>query len=232
MNRPIALRIEDIRDPSGWPMACRGAVTAGFDGVELPEQALEQAALPAADIRVVAVVARCATCEIEPAIEHVRHLLERAAAVQARVLNLRVPPLRSPDGDFARYQDALNFTYRLLHELRFDAESTGVALAIEAATDGCLMSPAELRDTIDRANSWAVGACIDVERVARVAFPADWLTTLRRRVHCVRVGVSDQVDLQALAAAMDDIPYEGPIVVSGIADPAGIRSRLAGTWPN
>ena len=143
-----------------------------------------------------------------------------------------VPDVAVPDIAFSGYQDALNFAYHLLRETRYEAESTGVPVALEAATGGCLLSPVELRETIDAANSWALGVCLDCDRVASVGSPADWLATLNRRVRCIRVhgsaslapshavsavssGQRSNRGLTELFAAMEETSYDGPIIVVG-----------------
>ena len=180
-----------------------------------------------------------------------RAWLERGAKLGARVLCLSMPPLQAAictsgvsghqdhddvDGAvFARYQDALNVTHALLHELRFDAEAFGVPLVVEVAHGGCFLSPVELRDLIDRTNSWAIGACVDVDRVFRVGSPIDWIETLGRRVHCARVAVAcDLSDPQfprcSLSTVQDALRNGGsasPIIVAGDDDPVSIWSRVA-----
>jgi sugar phosphate isomerase/epimerase len=257
MRRPIGLRIE--HDESAPPARYGQALDAGFDGIELlisphpvsgqPEgEAAARELLTdvgPAELKVVAVASYCATTVIEAAIEQVRALLNRAADFQACCLNLTLPPVRPGDGEdgFARYQDGLNFADRLLHEVRYEAESSGVAVALEAAAGGCLLSPVELCEMIDRANSWAVGACIDVVRIAQIGLPPDWLATLRRRVHAVRIcdvswadespagessagGGQPPVDLGAVSAVLDEVPYEGPIIASGPGEPQEIIARM------
>ena len=254
MRRPIGLHIEHADDVHSVQTQCKRAVNAGFDGIELPVQAVASPGdgsgeiavdslltdLARVDLKVVAVAARSRTCQVEPAIEQVRSLLNRAANLRARCLNLSIPPLQSYGGGigFARYQDALNFAYHLLHEVRYEAESTGVAVALEAVVDGCLLSPVELRETIHQANSWAVGACIDVNRIARIGSPPDWLATLRRQVHSVRVRDAVQgdphvterqdqpVDFAAISTALDEIHYEGPIIASGSGEPEQVWKHL------
>jgi hypothetical protein len=179
---------------------------------------------------------------MEPAIEEVCDLLRQAERLQARCLNLTIPPLRS-GGDgfgFSRYQDALNFTFRLVHEARYEAESTGVPCALEVPADGCLLSPVEMREVLDQGFSWAVGACLDVNRVASIGSPADWLTTLRRRVHSLRVRITPEagagpgaiaeprVDFASLTSVWDEVSYEGPVIASGSDEPESAWAELTG----
>ena len=255
MQRPIAFRILPGQDEAGVRTQCERAVSAGFDGIDLPVELpsapggaseesvrghLLSGSMPG-DLKVVSIAASCSTCEVGPAIEEVRALLHQAEELQARCLNLTIPPLRSGDEGFgfSRYQDALNFAFRLLHEARYEAESTGVPCALEVPADGCLLSPVEARETIDQGASWAVGTCLDVNRIARIGSPADWLATLRRRVHSLRVAFTSEVaaglterrepgsDFASLSALLDEVSYEGPVIASGPAGPERIRADLA-----
>ena len=125
----------------------------------------------------------------EPCVESLAALLPWAAGLGARCVNVTIPPLRSrcSQTGFERYQDALNFAYGLLHAIRFAAEEAGAAVALEAGIGGCLLSPVELREIIDNANSWAVGSVIDADRIAAGGCVEDWLRTLTHRVHAVRL---------------------------------------------
>jgi sugar phosphate isomerase/epimerase len=257
MKRPIAFHISPGRDESSVRSLCDRAVSAGFDGIELPLElscsadgagkeagvGYSLSGLTSGDLKVVSVAAACGTCEIEPAIEEVCDLLQQAERLQARCLNLTIPPLRS-GGDglgFSRYQDALNFAFRLLHEARYEAESTGVPCALEVPADGCLLSPVETREVIDQGASWAVGACLDVRRIARIGSPADWLTTLGRRVNSLRVRITPEagagsvgtaepeIGFASLWAVLDEVSFEGPMIDFGPDEPEKVWAELAGT---
>ncbi len=157
---------------------------------------------------------------------------------------------RGADGQgFTSYQEGINFAYQLLRRVRLDAECCGVSVALEAGATGCLLSPVELRELIDTANSWAVGVCIDA---ARIALPADWIRILKARVHAVRVRMQngecgimkqsptirhspfpirhsplDQAgNVQAICEALSEIRYDGLIIASGADGPDEIRSWL------
>lgn len=289
--RPVLLRIEqtDVRG-SELREQCKRAVTAGFDGVELPLDADmpsdDRACHPAAhesdnlveqDLKVRAVAARFVTTDVEVAAVEVAELLRRAAMRGARCLNLTIPPIgaatigvqrgggdegtegRRDEGTgrpnaidpgvdshgFTSYQEGLNFAYQLLRRVRLDAEGYGVAVALEAGANGCLLSPVELRETIDAANSWAVGACIDAARIARFSSPTDWIRILKARVHAVRVrmqngecGITKQSstiphspldqagNVQAICEALSEIRYDGLIIASGANGPDEIRRWL------
>jgi hypothetical protein len=239
MNRPILLRMEDFAEATD---ACAGLAErfgARFAGVEYvlsanaPPGSLEAVPLAPADRRggdapcpIRAIAADCREVQLDPAVETVAKLLQIASRAGATVLNLTLPSLAlaSESTGFARYQDALNFAYQLLRGLRLQAESTGVAIAVEAAHGRWLLSPVELRELIDGANSWAIGASIDLARVSVVGAPIDWITTLTHRVKSVRWNVGPKsrdsidshearVDSMALKNALDAVGFRGPIII-------------------
>lgn len=93
----------------------------------------------------------------------------------------------------------------------------GVALALDAPSCGCLLSPVELREVIDTANSSAIGACLDLGKIAALGSPADWVTTLGHRVHAVRVSHEQAprapLDSDDLPTALQSVPRDRPIIV-------------------
>lgn len=230
--------------PANWRAIHDEARAAGFDGIEVLLGFLARPAAPGdeptihttlaqledAGIHVKVVATGCACCDLDTVLAELMPLLRRAAGVGASCLNFTIPLVlegrTAPEAQvFTNYQDALNFAYQVLHHARFEAEATGVAIALEAAAEGCLLSPVELREIVDDANSWAVGACIDVARVRRVGSPADWITTLGHRVHAVRwhaltpdAGAgpsrSEHVDVEDLAHALETIGYERPVIAT------------------
>ena len=233
MERPLLFRVAPDGGIDEFARRYESAVAAGFDGIEL-DLTMESGALDAvvipAGAKVGVVSARCTDTDIETSLAEVDALLQRAASLGARCLTLMIPPVhgdapaRSVDG-FDRYQDGLNFAYALLHHARHEAERGGVTVALEAGAGGCLLSPVELREIVDAANSWAVGACIDTHRIARIGSPGDWLTTLRHRVHAIRMGGKDSDS--ALAAALEEIQFTGPLIAGGSGNPADEIARLA-----
>lgn len=245
MERHVLYRMEPSATTAGLQEQLGRMDAAGFDGIELPlgpAQACEtgDGIVPMGGLQVKAVAARCHTCDTQAALRELSTLINQAAEGGAQCLNLMIPPLARSRGDrgFASYQTALNFAYELLHRARFEAELTGVVLALEAGADGCLLSPVELRQVIDAANSWAVGACIDVARIGRIGSPADWLRILTARVHSVRVDCTRPADQQtsakpdyssgfaAIAEALDGIRYDRIVIGAGLGDPTEIRSEL------
>lgn len=230
MRRPILLSIDEPLGTEAADRALEAATRAGFDGVEglLPApQCPRCATVPGTNVPGVTVVrAGCSARQPEEAIAEVIDLLYRAADVGASCLSLTLPPVRSASEGVAsfRYQDALTLAYKILRGARFDAEAAGVPLALEGAAGGCLLSPVELREIIDAAASWAVGACIDAARLAQVGTLDDWVTTLTHRVHATRlsaagatVGIDSSRWHDELASRMEalaTIPSERPVIVT------------------
>lgn len=258
-RRSVLLRIRSgLTDVQRRAGSVRAA-DEGFDGVELclDLETMDAASSwmpgtpqPSGQLEatvVGAVAAPCRTTNLPQAVAETAELLSRAATLGARCLNLTIPPVRGssqapgpePTGmAFDRYQAALNFAFGLLHELRFEAERLGVALALEAGANGCLLSPVELREVIDAANSWAVGACIDTDRIARLGPPEDWLTTLNQRVHCVRASVASVPEgrapstndatgmIETVVPALDAIRYGGPVILTATEGSFNLRSLV------
>ena len=230
-RRPILLHVEPPGDADSATSAMANALLNGFDGVEivLPDAEEPTVARPAADGAVIAVAATCRSTDVESGLAEVSASLRLAATWQATCLNLTLPPVDGCEGGagFSRYQDGLNFAYRILYDLRHEAEGAGVAIAIEAATGGGLLSPVELREIINQANSPGVGTCLDVARVSRVGIVEDWIATLGYRVKSVRVELLDERELDTLADALDAAHYDGPVIVQGTDDPDRLRAAVA-----
>jgi sugar phosphate isomerase/epimerase len=231
MQRPLLLGV----DGSSTLLALREhsarAASEGFDGIEWAPTAELPQLPPATPVdaapRIGALAVRCETCDLDGAVNAVCAQLHAAAAIGAKVLNLHLPPVRgSGRGEgFGRYQEGVNFAYELLHRARLEAEATGVAVALEAADGGCLLSPVELREIIDAANSWAVGACVDAGRIALLGSPADWVGTLEHRVQAVRLSPSldepkrgatgGSAWAEELLRSLDNVPADRPLIICG-----------------
>jgi len=254
-GRPALLRIQASAGTAEVGRLTAGALEAGFDGVELALHS--RAGLAAEDqvawrlapsepttgrtVPIGALAAVCRATDIEAAVPELVVLLQKAVAAGARCLNLSIPPVgqEAGSGGFPSYQYGLNFAYGLLRGIRLEAEGAGVVVALEGACGGCLLSPVELREIIDCASSSAIGACIDVQRIATFSSPADWIRTLRSRVQAVRTsepeaergGRSDEVrttlDTSVIAEALDSIGYAGVLIASSSGRPDVARSLLA-----
>lgn len=223
------------------------AAASGFDGVEWvgPEgvgtlvESLHALAktLPESTDRRCGVATRVKSTDLEAVVHDLNEALTVSGGLGATCLSVTLPPIKGrPDptmdpgatGEFARYQDQLNFAFQILHRLRFTAERSGVALAVEGAVGGGLLSPVELREIIDEANSASVGVCIDVDRIAQVGSTADWITTLGRRVRAVRFGRADTA-VDALDALVG-IGFDQSATVVDAAIGASVREAL-GPFP-
>jgi len=241
MQRPLLLAfdessmLEDLREHAAR------AISNGFDGIEWRLPVGSSPPLPANSqldtMHIGALAIRCEMMDIPSAVRFVSSQLQAATSLAASVLNLSIPPMRlgSKGQGFSRYQDALNFAYELLRQVRLEAEARGVSIALVAATGGCLLSSIELRELIDAVNSPAVGVCLDVERIGTIGSPLDWIQTLHRRVKtvcyadvpCVGGSFAAQASLlrmEILIQALDGIHSDCPLILSGpVAD-----SKFAG----
>ena len=122
--------------------------------------------------------------------------LERAAELtralgvfEGSVLTITPPPVlpRHPGDAVCGYQDALNLTRRALVDLCFEAERSGVGLALRAPSRGCVLSPVEARELIDALASPCIGVCIDTTELELVGLIDDWIGTLRHRILALRM---------------------------------------------
>lgn len=134
-----------------------------------------------------AIVVQCASADPAIAARALSELFAECTRREIGLLVITIPPVggRASIASFARYQDALNFAYLLLDELRFAAESSSARLALKAPSCGCFFSPVELRDLIDRVSSSAVGVCVDAQALTRFGSVQDWLSTLGYRVFAI-----------------------------------------------
>lgn len=229
-----------------WDRAWESARAAGFDGLECclddwwpdatnshSQQSDKQitAASPGR-IPLLAASVRCNTTDHDVAVEWLTNHMQQASAIGVSTLNVTLPGMtRLKDSSgFARYQDAINFTHNLARTLRYEAESHGVTMAVEPCTSSFLLSPVELRELVDLANSHAIGVCLDLTRIARIGNPIDWIITLNRRIACLRIrrprAVTDDepgLHLAEIRRALDECRYSGPVIIDGDAVPEPFR---------
>ena len=175
--------------------------------------------------------------EVKAASHGLRVLLASAAEKGLRFISLSLPGIRGQSemhGAFSRYQDGWNHTLSLLHEIRFDVESSGVRLGIEAASGGFLLSPLDARNLADEVNSPCIGFSLSEERIGSVGRMDDWLETLQHRVHVIRLSeihssaprssanglVDDRIQTDPMAddrrldSLLDSIRFDGALVIS------------------
>ncbi len=186
------------------------------------------------------------------ALDRTRHMLEQAAALRAEILLIVAGVVGRADDPQPRvaYRDAYNRTLDALANLRFDAESAGVTIAIENVWSRFLLSPIEAVELLDAVNSPNVGFCLDTGNILAWGYPQDWIRTLGR--HLAHVHAKDydlskpgrsgfcglgegHVDWPAVLAALREVSYDGPLVYEGRgpADDAYARlSRIIGSPPD
>lgn len=159
------------------------------------------------------------------AIESTRDSLQRVSWLGADAL------LCVPGGvDESTPYDLAHENARLsLDELRSEALRTGVTIAIENVWNKMLLSPLEMRDTIDvlnGADQRAFGAYFDVGNVLQTGFPEQWISILGTRISRVHfkdwkrsVGNIDgfcdllegDVDFPAVMKALRETGYDGAV---------------------
>jgi len=168
----------------------------------------------ASSAKIEAMTATLALTGFEEAGRCLGELLSIVQRRGGRCLNVRFPDLYGQGGvdPFDRYQSSFNHVFHLLSQSRFEAEAAGVSVALEVAWGGFLLSPVEARELIDSANSWSVGACVDLVTLGDELRALDWLHTLRGRVRCVRT--TDPQDA-ALNKALEAAGFDGTIVALG-----------------
>lgn len=138
--------------------------------------------------------------------------------------------------------DLVSCWYEFLRGIRFDAEAAGVRVAIEyRPTTGA--SLVGLGDLVDEVACCAVGVCVDAAECQNTASLINSLTTLGRRVHCVRLD-ADSVSLlcgldhPSSATAYDDFVHalsgvsrDAVIILPDTADATAIRRLRAIVGP-
>jgi hypothetical protein len=227
------------------------ALAEGYEGIEwvlpnhVPDTDADLRSLPDPGVLCVrALAVNWETHDVDAAVWSLTSRLRLAAALGANVLNVGIPPLArdSRPGCFTSYQHCLNFAYELLQRTRWPAESAGVAVALEAPADGCLLSPVELRNLIDMANSSAVGACIVVARIEPIGSAGDWMETLAHHTHAVRIPQGNlrkgSSDVGAAPVWLRCVPQDRPMIIETmrladrITPPnSAPEARLAGRPP-
>lgn len=113
----------------------------------------------------------------------------------------------------------------LAHAARY-ADDDGVTLVVENVAVDFLQSPREFRQLLDDVASPAVRACLDLGNVlaANGRFPENWIRELSARIGLVhakdyargegmRACGQGEVDWETCFAALDEVQYEGPLVV-------------------
>lgn len=238
MQRVLAIEQSGGQSSQAWAARLDAAVAAGFRAVELPADVPPDWISQVLRRGLRALVTRWAGGLVEqragpadsftkPAVADLVSALEWTARTGGSVLTVR-PAGAAPGGNETRvagYADALWDTYDALEALCGPTARTGVFVGVEAVTDGCLLSPVELRDLLDRVNSPYVAACLNLASIARIGEPLDWIRTLRHRTVCVRLGDEGGAQLDEIATALQEVLYTGPVVCGG--EPSDSARRLS-----
>ena len=238
MQRVLAMEQSGGQSSQAWAARLDAAVAAGFRVVEVPAAAPPDWISQVSQRGLRPLVVRWASGLLErragpadsftkPAVADLVSALEWTASIGGSVLTVR-PAGAAPGGNetrVARYADALWDTHNALEALCGPTARTGVFVGVEAVSDGCLLSPVELRDLLDRVNSPYVAACLNLTSIARIGEPLGWIRTLRHRIVCVRLGDEEGAQLDETAAALQEVLYTGPVVCGG--EPAEAAQRLS-----
>lgn len=155
-------------------------------------------------------------------LESNRRMLQLASWLGADTL-LVVPGLVTPE---TRYDEALETALESVRLLAETAARLNVNIGIENVWNKFLLSPVEMRDFIDLCESPRVGAYVDTGNMMPYGYPEQYLRILGRRVLKVhakdfRVSAGNMdgfvmllegdVDWPAVAEALRDIGYDGPL---------------------
>jgi sugar phosphate isomerase/epimerase len=238
LQRCLAIPEAVAQSADRWAVYTTEAAAAGFEAIEVPagappewiSQASQRGLRPAVVRANVGLLGQRPSERggwAEPVLDDMVLALELAAGAGGSVVTVR-PAKAPPDGEelpAASYAEALWATYDALTALVGPAARTGVAVGVEPAADGFLLSPAELRDLLDRVNSPQVAACLDLGRIARVGRPLDWIGTLRHRIVCVRLDEAGESQVNEIAAGLGEVLYDGPVVCGG--EPAEAARTLS-----
>jgi sugar phosphate isomerase/epimerase len=156
--------------------------------------------------------------------DDVRAAIARAVELGADAVIVPLVPVGS-----SRSAERLHQAAAMLGRLLPQAEDAGVTLAVRNVAAAVPGDPAGMRDFLDRLNSWAAAACVDPGGVAPAA-AVDWVLTLGPRINRIRVRSPAGFDWPAVAAALAEVGFRGPVVVDG-GDPAEWRRLLGSALP-
>ena len=110
-----------------------------------------------------------------------------------------------------------------LNELKHEAETLKVNIALENVWNKFLLSPMEMRDFIDKLDSEYVGSYLDIGNTMYCSFPEDWVRILGKRIkkvhfkdYRVQAGglhgfvdlLAGDVDYPEVVKALGEIGYE------------------------
>lgn len=159
------------------------------------------------------------------AVQQIRVILSHTQAAGAETLV--VTPCRSP----ARADDAERFTLDAKLSLRFDAEMAGVRLGFPILPGTGPSSALAARDLIDAANSWWVGAVLELSTQSPIE-SAECIEMLSHRLAAVCLdGRTELSDLSPIVAALASVAFSGPFIVEDGPQAFQVPRRLASMRP-
>lgn len=125
-----------------------------------------------------------------------------------------------PKYDVVDYDVVYERSVEWVNELKAEAEARKVCIGIENVWNKFLLSPLEMREFVDKADSAYVGVYFDVGNVVLTGYPEQWIKLLGSRIKQVHLkdysranGFVDllkgDVDYPAVIAALRNVPYDG-----------------------
>lgn len=129
-----------------------------------------------------------------------------------------------PNCPVVDYETAYERACEWVDELKPVAEKLKVCIGVENVWNKFLLSPLEMRNFIDRADSDYVGSYFDVGNVLNVSFPEHWIKALGHRIKKVHlkdfsravgnlsgfIGLLDgDVNYPAVMKALKEVGYDG-----------------------
>ncbi|MFQ5490364.1 MAG: sugar phosphate isomerase/epimerase family protein [Phycisphaerae bacterium] len=234
-NAPAVWAVTDATGltPDQWGERWTTSDRLGFTGLALPIEALELAGPGVASVggRITVLQATAGADgqwlgSTDPtrradAVRHFIQQLTQASQAGAEVLTIRPAAPRMAVEAPDEYADALHALSQSLRALVGPVQRASTRIGVEVGRDGFLLSPLEARELCDRIGRPEIGASMDVTTIARIGSPVDWIRTLGRRLACVMLqaskteSASPAVVPAALATALADVQYAGPVVVYG-----------------
>lgn len=129
-----------------------------------------------------------------------------------------------PNCEVVAYDTVYARAVEWVNELKACAEEWKVSIGVENVWNKFLLSPLEMRDFIDKADSDYVGAYFDVGNVVYSGYPEQWIRILGNRIRKIHlkdfkrsIGTIDgfvnllegDVDYPAVMSALKEIHYDG-----------------------
>ena len=129
-----------------------------------------------------------------------------------------------PNCEVVDYIDAYNRAVEWVDEYKEYAKQLNIEIAVENVWNKFLLSPIEMRDFIDRAESEFVGSYFDVGNVLYSGYPEQWIRILGSRIKKVHLKdfsraigtlsgfvnlLKGDVDYPAVMAALREVGYDG-----------------------